>query len=59
MLWCVHEAERGCSYYHSHMIVNSVSYINGKMIHSGPHEMNAFARFVRQVTGQNCRWGFQ
>ncbi len=58
LLWCVHGKDRGCSHYHTHIVLNSVSYVNGKMFHSGPAEMNAFARYVGTVTGQTCRWGF-
>ena len=59
VLWCLHQKDRGCSHFHAHIVVNSVSYINGKMFHSGPMEMNAFASFVGSVTGRPCRWGFQ
>ena len=58
VLWCLHQKDRECSSYHTHMVVNSVSYRNGKMFHSGPNELNAFASYISDVTGSTCRWTF-
>ncbi|MBQ8350226.1 MAG: hypothetical protein IJY19_11415 [Ruminococcus sp.] len=33
-----------------HIIINSVSYINGQMIQTGFDEMNAYCNFITQVT---------
>ncbi len=57
-LWAVHYKPRGVSRYHVHLLLNSVSYVDGRMFHSGMIEMNAFAAFVRDVTGRKTTFRF-
>ncbi len=51
LMWCIHQKHQGDSYYHMHMALNSVSYVDGRMFHFGKPEMNAFLAYVRSVTG--------
>ncbi len=56
VLWCVHHKIHGDSHFHIHYVLNSVSYVDGRMFHCGIPELSAFQAFVRSVTG--CRvWG--
>ena len=55
LLWAVHHKERGCSKYHLHIVINSVSYLDGKMFHSGIQEMNEFAEHVSFCTEARTR----
>lgn len=42
----------GCaSIYHAHFIINSVSYIDGKMFSGNRTEMYAFLNYIKRVTG--------
>ena len=60
-LQCTHEKVQGDgrSLYHAHIIANSVSYVNGKMFHSGVPEMQAFCQHVQEVTGCRTRLDFE
>ncbi|MDE5770565.1 MAG: relaxase/mobilization nuclease domain-containing protein [Ruminococcus sp.] len=62
-LWCLHEKERWhnermTSLYHTHIVINSVSYRNGRMYDGNPHEINQFCNYVSGVTGQPNRFYF-
>lgn len=59
LLYCTHEKDVSCGHFHTHIIINSVSYINGQMIQTGYAEMNDYCRFVTQVTGQETRFYFE
>ena len=71
LMWCIHQKHQGDSYYHMHMALNSVSYVDGRMFHCGIPDMNAFGAYVREVTGcrvwtefenksgRECRWETQ
>lgn len=59
VLWCVHEANHGDSQYHAHIVINSVSYQNGAMFHSGRKEMQQLCNHVAKVTGRKCRFDFE
>ena len=48
----IHAKSRGCSKYHVHILVNSVSYVDGLMLQSGYTEVDDFVRHVRNVTGR-------
>lgn len=51
LIWALHHKERGCSKYHLHIVLNSVSYVDGKMAHTGIYEVNQFAQYVSSCTG--------
>ena len=51
LMWCIHQKHQGDSYYHMHMALNSVSYVDGRMFHFGNPEMFAFQAYVSSVTG--------
>ena len=58
VLYCTHAKDFHCGYYHTHIVINSVSYINGQMITTGYEEMNAYCNYVARVIGQRCRFYF-
>ncbi len=58
VIWCTHEHDTTNGSLHTHILINAVSYIDGKMIITGYNEMNAFCNYVSQVTGQKCRFSF-
>lgn len=58
-LWCVHAKDRSCSHFHAHIIINSVSYVNGMMYNSSPEEMNRFCAYIKQITGIPCIYVFE
>ncbi|WP_295085826.1 hypothetical protein [Ruminococcus sp.] len=43
---------------HAHLVINSVSYLNGQMITTGYEEMYFFNEYVSEVTGQKCTFEF-
>lgn len=59
VLYCTHKKDRGCSHYHTHMVINSVSCNNGMMFNSSIENMNHFRSHVSQITGQKCRLYFE
>lgn len=58
VLYCTHAKDFNCGYYHTHIVINSVSYINGHMIQTGYDEMYAYCNYVSKVTGQKCSFYF-
>lgn len=59
LIWSVHPADQDSSHYHMHIMLNSVNIQNGKLFHSGPAEMHAFAVYVMQFTGQPYKLVFE
>lgn len=57
VVWCIHKKPYskkygGCaSVYHAHFVMNSVSYINGKMFGGSNSEIYAFLDYIKKVTG--------
>jgi len=51
-LWCTHAADHGCSQYHMHMLINPVSYKDGKMMNTSQANYKDFEKHVQEVTGQ-------
>ncbi len=57
MVWCIHKKKtsksRGgtASVYHAHFVMNSVSYIDGKMFGGSYAEIYAFLDHIKRVTG--------
>lgn len=58
VLWCVHQKTRGDSKYHIHLIVNSVSLADGKLINTSPEFMENFKTYVGEIVGDECRYKF-
>ena len=57
---CTHyEDHHGKSFYHTHIVVNSVSFVNGMMFHSGWVEMQRFCDYVSMVTGHDAWLDFE
>ncbi len=52
VLYCTHEKDFHCGRFHTHIIINSVSYINSQMIQTGYNEMKSYCDYITQVTGQ-------
>lgn len=58
LLWAVHRKERGDSIYHLHIILNSVSFVDGKLFNSSPAEIGKFCAYIQGLTGSACRYIF-
>lgn len=58
VLYCTHAKDFHCGQFHTHIIINSVSYINGQMIQTGFNEMKAYCDYIIQVTGQKSWFYF-
>lgn len=59
VLWALHGKERGSSKYHIHMILNSVSYVNGKMFHGDVGEMKKYCNFIAKTTHRKTYLEFE
>lgn len=55
LLTAVHKEYQGSSYYHAHFVVNTVELSTGKLYHSGIKELNEFAKFIYELTGNYCK----
>ncbi len=59
LIWCIHKKLRSKKYggiasvYHAHFIMNSVSYIDGRMFSGNHSEIYAFLNHIKKVTGDN------
>jgi len=59
LIWCIHKETRSKKYggyasvYHAHFIMNSVSYIDGRMFSGNRSEICAFLNHIKRVTGDN------
>ena len=42
-----------CSQYHMHMLINPVSYKDGKMMNTSKKNYEAFEQYVQEVTGHD------
>ncbi len=58
VLYCTHAKDFNCGSFHTHIIINSVSYINGQMIQTGFNEMKTYCDYITQVTGQKSWFYF-
>lgn len=59
VLYCAHEKDRSCSNYHTHLVINAVSFVNGAMFNSGIQNMQPFCDFVATITGKYCKLYFE
>lgn len=41
----------GASYYHAHILINSVSYVDGKMFAGNKSEIYSFLEYIKKMTG--------
>jgi len=59
VVWCIHKDPRSKKYggytsvYHAHFIMNSVSYIDGRMFSGNHSEIYSFLNHIKRVTGDN------
>ena len=51
--YCTHEKDRECSWFHMHLIVNSVSYVNGHLISSWIGNLHQFCAHISAITHQS------
>ena len=51
----IHNKDRDAAFYHAHVVMNAVSYKDGKLFHSGFSELNEICRKVSDVTGRCCK----
>lgn len=58
ILWAVHRKERGDSIYHLHIIVNSVSFVDGKLYNSSPEELSRICAHIQRCTDSACVYRF-
>lgn len=54
--YCLHNKDAGCSNYHTHLLINSVNYINGNMISTGTETMLPFTNFITTITGERSNY---
>ena len=50
ILWTVYRKERGDSIYQLHIIVNSVSFVDGKLYNSSPEELSRLCAHIQRFT---------
>ena len=58
LLWAVHQKKRGDSLFHIHFIMNTVSFVDGKIYNSSNVNLCKFCDYVTKVTGIQCRYYF-
>ena len=58
LLWAVHKKKRGESLFHIHFIMNSVSFVDGKLYDSSKANLGKLCEYVERVTGISCRYYF-
>lgn len=52
-VYCTHSKDRECSWFHMHLVINSVSYLNGNLISSWIGYMQQFCAHVAAITHQS------
>ena len=58
-LYCAHEPDEKCDYYHSHIMVNPVNIHNGKMMETDPVSLKPLCDHVAKITGAKVRLKFK
>ena len=58
-LYCAHQPDDHCNYYHSHIMINPVNIHNGKMMETDPLSLKPFCEHVEKVTGAKNRLKFK
>lgn len=60
VLYCTHQYDdEYYNWYHTHLIVNSVSYVNGAMMETGYREMNQFCKQLSGLLNEPCTFIFK
>ncbi len=54
LLWAVHRKVRGDSTYHLHIIMNAVSFVDGKLYNSSRENLGKFCYHIQNCTGSAC-----
>lgn len=54
-LYCAHQPDEECDFYHSHIMVTPVNYNNGKMMETDAASLKPFCDYVAKVTDTNIR----
>lgn len=52
-VYCTHFKDRECSHFHMHLVINSVSYIDGHLISSWLGNLHQFCGHVAAITHQS------
>ncbi len=58
-LYCAHQPDEECDYYHSHIMVNPLNYHNGKMMATDADSLKLFCDHVAKVTDTKVRLIFK
>ena len=58
-LYCAHQPDADCDYYHSHIMINPVNINNGKMMGTDPASLKPFYEHMEKVTGERNRLIFK
>ena len=58
-LYCAHQPDEDCDYYHSHIMINPVNINNGKMMETDPASLKPFCEHVEKITGERNRLKFK
>lgn len=58
-LYCTHQPNDNCSFFHSHIMVNPVNFNNGKMMATDADSLKPFCDHVAKVTGTKVRLKFK
>ena len=58
-LYCAHQPDNHCKYYHSHIMINPVNIHNGKMMETDPASLKPFCEHVEKITGAKNRLKFK
>ena len=55
--FAMHGKDENCPHLHGHLVVNSVSYVNGKMFNTD-EEIPVFKHIVEETIGQKCKMAY-
>ena len=58
ILWTVYRKERGDFIYQLHIIVNSVSFVDGKLYNSSTEELSRLCAHIQRCTDFACVYRF-
>ena len=58
-LFCAHQPDNHCDFYHTHILINPVNIHNGKMMETDPASLKPFCEHVEKVTGAKNRLKFK
>ena len=55
---CKHFRDHDFNHYHCHIVLNSVSFKDGKMIHTGRAELEDYCKYISRITEQTTKFEF-